>query len=280
MLVLATIAFASSSWSEKSAISAEGRVTWMSAAQPEVHLLVKSDDQSEREVSVALPSSVECAGRRASPDAERRSIFRSLTPFHESVTVGAVSEHRWLHRSFPVGGFFSMDLPCVVGFKITDWKTGATLLDGKISVPASREPHDWLPQGERDLSVTMQIERDEDFKNLYILRLLVENKESNGILAAETERMILCPAGTEAEWALRPGVLQGEDTGPAWIPGGSWGVFVNAIHLRKGRLAGCEVRVDLSANIRLEGLVPVKSVREVLRVDGTIWRPSRRGSAH
>jgi len=255
-------------------VTIDSRVSWASAARPEIHLLLESAEDRARTLSVALPRQVRCRSGEAPRDHERSRLFRDLSAFQSELTLGRLEGRGWLHRSFPVGTITEVKGSCSAAYEVRDWTSGELLASGTIEIP-EKPPH--RQGGEfsaESVSVAVAAEKDEDFAGLHVARVLVRNRESHGLVLYETDRRLACEQGTDADWALRHAALQGEDSGPVWVPGGRWAVFLNSIRVRSGSLSRCVMEVEISAFHPIEGIRPVTSRSFSLSGVGTIKRPN------
>lgn len=252
-------------------LEVEARATWMTAAQPEIHLLLQGGRTQTRVLAVYLPERVTCDGKEAARS-EKRKIFDTLSRLPFALTTGELRPDSWLHRSFPVGGYWALNGECIATYRVADWSSGKVLASGEISIPSTPSPHVETSASKDSIGVSVQVERDSRFPELYLVKLLVRNREDHAVLVSQSDRRLACGAGTTVESAYRPDVIQGEDSGPVWIPKRSWAVLQDAVTVRAGSIIGCTVDAELAAYRVGEGLVPVKRVREKITEAGELRR--------
>jgi len=250
------------------------QVTWTSAGQPEIHLLLENTEDRARTLSVALPRKILCRGGEVPRDHRRSRVFRDLSAFHSELTLGRLEVRGWLHRSFPVGTIIEVKEPCSALYEVRDWTSGELLASGTIEIPEKPPHRQGAEFSGESVSIALVAEKDEDFSGIHVARILVRNREDHGLVLYETDRRLGCEQGTDADWALRHAVLQGEDSGPVWVPRGRWAVFLNSIRVRSGSLSGCVMEVEISALHPIEGIRPVASRSFSLNGVGTIERPN------
>lgn len=253
-------------------VHAETRTTWMTAAQPEIHLLLQSDLAASRVLTIYFPEDVFCDGKKAALDSEKARIFDTLSRLPFPLTTGELKSNAWLHRSFPIGGYRVLRGQCVATFRVSDWTSGETLATGEIPIPLKPPAHEESSASEDNIDVSLGVERDSRFQELYLLKLLVRNRGNHSVLISESGRRFSCGQGANAEWALRPDVIQGEDSGPVVIPEQSWVVLQNAVTVRSSSIIGCLIEVEFSAYRVGEGLVTVKRFRGEIEEVGSLRR--------
>ena len=259
-------------------IRVETRTTWTTAAQPEIHLLLQADHTTTGTVAVFLPEHVVCDGKEAPSASEKLRIFDTLSRLPFSLTTGELRPDAWLHRSYPVGGYRVLSGQCIATYRVADWTSGKTLVSGEIPISAIPPAFDETSASGGSLDVSMETERDSRFGELHLVKLLVRNREDHAVLISESDRRLSCSSGSSADWAFRPNVIQGEDSGPVWVPAKSWAVLQNAVALRAGSIVGCKVEVELSAYRVGEGLVPVKRFQAEIRQSGHLRRITHGGT--
>jgi hypothetical protein len=146
------------------------------------------------------------------------------------------------------------------------------LASGEIPIPSTPPPHEETSASKGSIDVSVEVEGDSRFRDLYLVKLLVRNREDHAVLVAQSDRRLDCGKGSNVDWAFRPDVIQGEDSGVVSIPKQSWAVLQDAVAVRAGSIVGCAIEVEIAAYRLGEGLVPVKRVREAITRTGQLRR--------
>lgn len=260
--------------SAREGLAVDARVSYSSAAQPELHVLVRNTSSDERILSVWAPRQVECSEKNPPIDRRREWIFLDLTNWHAELTVGRVRPGGWLHRSFPLGERWKSLENCRAEFVVSDWHSGEVIARDSISLDAG-SPRRRLATVRAGMGkLDAVLEEDRDREGLLVLRVLVRNASSEGFVAYETARDVFCNGQPKVvNWTPRGGVLQGEDTGPVWVPPGGWGVFVNVLTGSKP-LRECEANIGVSALDRSGQSEPIARMTVSLAPEGYLERPA------
>lgn len=241
------------------------RLSWSSAAQPILHVLVRNTGKQLRDVNVVVPQALACDGKPIAADPDHYRAFIDLTNWHAASTNGVVQPGSWMHRSYPLALEAPLKPPCEVEYEVWDKETLEAVESGKVTVPVEPVRGTIADFDSPPVSTNVVVEEDRDYPGLLIARVLVQNQSERDLVLYEDERNIECRDGGKAVWPLLDGVLQGEDSGPASVGAGKWVVFVNAIRLEDpSRGESC------TANFRIAGLHESGLRKEVSRVSTTL----------
>jgi len=227
----------------------ETGTTWMTPAQPEVHVLLMNPSDQAVDFTLWLgrgrgTRKLECARdlRGVDPNFYRR--FDRLIGISQVMTSGTVPARGWAHRAFPIGAGGGVP-PCRVPFSMQ--AEGSDVISGDIDVPADPPADNAVSLGEVAISMQAMTERDRLDRQKVILRLLVRNNGPKSTRVAITDRGIHCSDATVG-WVLHFGSLQGEDVGPTVVEPGGWAVFVDAARLgNAAKVELCRGKIQLSA---------------------------------
>lgn len=259
-----------------SGLEIETSFSWVSAAPPVFHVLVRNNGTRARTLGFAVPGSFRCKGKRLRGDAERFGAFLALTSWHDPRTNGVVRPGEWLHRSYPLGLEAELQPPCEVTFNVSDLETAERVGYGTVPVPSEQPDRVFADFSTAAVSADVLVEADRGSSGLLIARVLVRNESSHDLTLYQAERSLACEGEGRAQWPVLEGVLQGEDAGPANVAPGSWTVFVNVVGVEQAAPASC------SASFRIEALHKdlsrrkVAAVSTVLEPQGYLSRPWRR----
>jgi hypothetical protein len=228
--------------------SIESTVTWMTGAQPEVHLLIENKTDRSIEFSSRLGrgkgGGTSCAGNLDAVDPRFNERFDRRLGISRIMTTGTIPARGWAHRSYPVGES-GLVPPCDVPYAIS---VDGAELSGVVHVAFERPTWEGAEVTARSLVVAHAVEENRYAPPGVIVRSLVRNQERTPIYILMSRRDIECAPGHAGRFSLHETVLQGEDVGPAVVPPSGWLVFVNDVALDRSEDAKmCSIRVELSA---------------------------------
>lgn len=257
-------------------LSVEGRSTWATPAQPEVHLLLRNPTQKAVPFALWIGSmpgdeDIECAGTMQGIRPKPFTRFAYWNGISTGHSTGFVPPNGWAHRSL-VLGVHGLLAPCRVPYKLVlldDEGATREVIDGEIEV-GDPLPFDRGEASNGGMNSSVFVEKDERYDRRLIVRTLVENKGDHPLVVLVGSRALDCPEGVSAGWALSHATVQGEDVGPIQVQPGAWGVFVAGVDaLSENGVERCRVSFDLFADTPqgLRGLGRASSPLEPTRRD-------------
>ncbi len=254
-------------------VSVSTRTTWTTTAQPEVHLLLRNEE--DRSVRFLLwlgylPGGKKPACERtlAEVDANFRSRFTGWDGISQNPTSGVIPAQGWTHRSLLLGAEGWLP-PCEVPYRVDLEVAGEHI--GRLEGTIDAGKAEWVPRGnvlKGSVDWEAMVETDEIHDRRVVSRLLVRNLGEEPAHLLVTGRHLQCENGERLGWALHHAAVQGEDVGPFALPPGGWAVFAAPIAVPNGaKLKRCAASIEISADTEA-GLRPVETVEFLLKPTG------------
>jgi hypothetical protein len=278
LLVAVVLVFSTSlAWAGVDDLEVAARVSWMTPAQPEVHLLLKNPTDKPIEFSLWLgrgrgKRKTTCRANLSTVDPNFYQRFDRNIGISRVMTEGVVPAKGWTHRSYLVGASGGV-APCEVPFTLGS--NGKTI-EGEVSIPEERETGRPAPSAGVSLTWERVIEESRVADDSLIVRLLVRNRGTHPIWASITARELSCRAGA-ISWRAHYGTIQGEAVGPAVVQPGEWIVFADVVDLAPGQdPKECSARLQISV-LTEGGLRNVELAEFDLKPAGEFGVPNVRG---
>lgn len=235
------------------------RVTWVSAGSPEIHVLLQNPLSQEVEFALT-PLALKKPGSSAVCLSEigkavRKNYLRVAPSTRETGgSNGMVPAKGWAHRVYLLASGVQ-SLGCVQPLLVSLFDKAGSKVAEDVEVRIEQ------PEGSRfkgdvrrvKLTAHSMVEQDESNSraNEYLIRTLVQSFDKVSVIAAVTDRKIVC--SSEGGELVSIPVFTGDqvpqrlDSGPYTINPGAWAVFVSNVTLEPvAASSACKVQVELS----------------------------------
>lgn len=233
-------------------VEVERQITSNTLEWPELHLLMKNDEDIDVLFSLYVDPELVCR----KDGEEFIHIFEPSNFWPEAadhqLTKGSIPAHGWNHRTFRLGSDMNLrqHLPCRATVDLSMYGDAQEVKREFVFELPNKLVRREIETPEYGTLVAGTLV-EERFGSLY-LRVLLENTLQSVIMVRELRREIACPHESEplAHWDLDTQVRQGE-SGPVFIPPQSWGVLLDSVIVDDDRAYGsCVARIELGGNGR------------------------------